>query len=86
MYIMKDPEWVVKNVQPQKDFTLLLTFADKTTKIFDMKPLLNRPAFRPLKNFGLFSQAKAEYGTVVWNEEIDIAPEYLYECGKSIAI
>ena len=25
-------------------------------------------------------RAHAEYGTVVWTDDIDIAPEHLYEC------
>ena len=28
--------------------------------------------------------ARVEYGTVVWTEDIDIAPEHLYECSEQI--
>ncbi|MBQ5439275.1 MAG: DUF2442 domain-containing protein, partial [Clostridia bacterium] len=33
----------------------------------------------PLKNIGFFMSVKAECGTVVWNDDVDIAPEHLYE-------
>lgn len=29
-------------------------------------------------------KAKAEHYTVVWNDDIDIAPEYLYENSRKI--
>lgn len=32
---MKTPVWVVTNVQPQKDYTLILTFASGETKLFE---------------------------------------------------
>jgi hypothetical protein len=31
-----------------------------------------------------FLQAKAECGTVVWNDDIDIDPEHLYECSELV--
>ena len=40
-------------------------------------PCLREPDF--------FAQAKAAYGTVVWTDEIDIAPEHLYECSVPIS-
>lgn len=78
-------EWIVKSVKPQSDYTLLLTFADKSTRIFDMKPLLSKPVFQPLKNIVLFMQAKTDSWTVIWNDEIDISPEHLYEYSTLIA-
>lgn len=83
--IMKNNiEWIVKKVIPQKDFTLLITFADNSMRLFDMKPLLDKPVFKPLNNIGFFMLAKVQYGTVVWNDDIDIAPEHLYECSVPV--
>lgn len=76
---MKTPAWVVKEVQPREDYTLLLTFADGTKKVFDAQTLLDKAIYAELKNIDFFLGAKAECGTVVWSDEIDIAPEYLYE-------
>ena len=71
----------VKNVRALDDYTLLITFSNGEKKTFDFKPLLGFPCFIPLRDKGLFRSAYVDYGTVAWNEEIDIAPEALYENG-----
>ena len=79
---MKSPAWVVKAVQPKEDYTLLLTFADGDKKVYNARPLLEKAIYSQLHNLAFFLSAKAECGSVVWNEDIDIAPEHLYECSK----
>lgn len=82
---MNTPVWVVKKVQPQKNYTLIITFADGTEKIYDARPLLNKRIYERLKNRAFFMTAHAECGTVVWDNDIDIAPEHLYETAKLIS-
>ena len=65
-------------VETLPDYILLLTFENNEQKCFDMKSYLNGTAFQPLKNPSFFKQARVDYGTVVWSDEIDIAPETLY--------
>lgn len=77
-----DPTPVIKvrTVETLPDFMLRLVFNDGKEKVFDFKPLLDKPGFKPLNDPALFSKAYIDYGTVVWNDGmIDIAPEYLYE-------
>lgn len=81
---MKNPVWVVKEVQPKEDYTLLLTFADGEKKVYNARPLLEKNIYYKLKNLAFFLCAKVEYGTVVWDDDIDIAPEHLYECSKPV--
>ena len=76
---MNTPQWVVKDVQPKADYTLHLTFADGSKKIYDAHPLLRKSIYSKLKNTAFFLCAKAECGTVVWDDDTDIAPEHLYE-------
>lgn len=76
---MKSPVWVVKEVQPRPDYTLLLTFADGSQRLYNATPLLQKPLYADLRNISFFLSAKAECGTVIWNDEIDLAPEHLYE-------
>ena len=81
---MDNPVWVVSKIVPQKDHTLLLTFEDGKKGIYDFKPDLSRPTFRKLQDIDFFMQAKVLYGTVVWPDGSDMAPEHLYE--KSIHV
>ena len=73
------PVWVVKDVQARSDYTLLLTFADGEKRIYDARPLLEKAIFSDLKAPGFFLRARVDGDTVIWNDEIDIAPEHLYE-------
>lgn len=76
---MSNPAWIVIDVKPNNDYTLQLTFADGKQGIFDASCLLDKPINKPLNDPAFFMRARVEYGTVVWNDDIDIAPEYLYE-------
>ena len=82
--IMKKPVWIVKDVHPNNNYTLLLTFENGETKLYDASPLLEKKIYSRLKSLTFFLNAKVEYGTVVCNDDIDIAPEHLYECSKTI--
>lgn len=81
---MKIPAWVVKDVCPKEDYTLILTFADGNKKLYNAKPLLEKPIYSELKNISFFLNAKVDCGTVVWSDDIDIAPEHLYESSVTI--
>ncbi|MEI6286778.1 MAG: DUF2442 domain-containing protein [Bacillota bacterium] len=82
VYRASTPAWVVNKVTPCEDYTLLLTFCTGEMRLFDAKPLLTKGIFIPLKDIHLFMRAKASCGTVIWTDELDIAPEYLYEHSK----
>ena len=76
----------VTEVTPLDDFTILLYFTDGHHKIFDVKPLLDSPAFQPLKDIEVFKKVVLEDGIISWCEySIDIAPETLYEQGVLVA-
>lgn len=68
----------VYSVLPGEDYLLRLKFTNGETRCFDMKPYLHLTVYRRLENRGFFALARADYGTVVWPDEIDIAPETLY--------
>ena len=79
---MKNPVWVVKDVTAQKDYTLLITFANGERRIYNARPLLDKAIYASLQNLAFFMQAKASCGTVIWDDDVDIAPEHLYECSR----
>lgn len=83
---MNNPVWIVKSVKAQEDYTLLLTFIGGEKRLYNARPLLERKINAPLKELSFFMQAKVKYGTVVWNDDIDIAPEHLYECSEPIVV
>ncbi len=60
------------------DYTLRITFNNGEIRLFNVTPYLVYPAFEVLKTIGLFMQARVAHNTVVWNEEVDMAPESLY--------
>lgn len=74
----------VVKVEPRTDYTLQLTFSTGERKAFDMRPLLGNSALAPLKNRALFMAARVACGTVVWNDDLDIAPEVLYANGVDV--
>ena len=71
--------WAVTAVQPNPDFTLLITFAKGKKRLFDCKTIFNRKYAERLKDIDFFMKAKADHQTVMWTEDLDISPEFLYE-------
>ena len=68
----------VKSVKPQRDYLLSLTFENDEKRIFDVKPYLDKPVFRPLKNITLFNTARVVSGSVEWHGEVDLSYDTLY--------
>ena len=68
----------VKSVHPTQDYLLEIVFNNNEKKYFDVKPYLNFGLFSELKDLDLFKTAKAELGTVAWQNGLDICPDTLY--------
>jgi len=66
------------SVVANEDYTLSITFNNGEKRRFNMAPYLIYPAFEALKAISLFMQAFVKHNTVVWTDEIDMAPENLY--------
>lgn len=77
-------KWNVIDVQPREDFTMLLTFYNEKKRILDFKPFLDEIGIDKLKDIDFFMKAKVDHHTVMWDEETDIAPEFLYEKSKKV--
>lgn len=84
VYHVSSPVWLVTSVIANSDYTLLLTFANGENRVYNAKPLLEKKIYEPLKNLSFFMNAKVDGDTVVWNDDIDIAPEHLYECSTPV--
>ena len=84
MYIVdgieKEPVIKISGVRPMEDFKLWLRFSTGEAKVFDFKPLLEKPAFAPLADRAVFNGVYIDYGVTVWNNgNIDISPKFLYD-------
>lgn len=76
----KTPALKISGIRPMKDYLLWVRFSNGEAKVFDFKPLLDTPAFLPLKDEDVFRDVYIDYGIAVWMDgDIDIAPAYLYE-------
>ena len=71
--------FAVKNVVPQENYTLLLTFENNEKRQFDVKPYLNIGLFNELKNVDMFNTVKVSFDTIEWKNEADFDPEILYQ-------
>lgn len=79
-----NPKWIVTEVVPQDNYVLLLTFITGEKKTYDCAPLLNTGVFKQLKDPDIFKLAHVDIDTVAWNNEVDIAPETLYDDGAPV--
>ena len=71
-------------VVPQDNFILYLTFENGEQRYLDMKPYLHRGVFKELADKEMFNTAHLSFDTVVWKNEVDLAPEILYEKSTSV--
>lgn len=69
----------VVKVIPNANFELHLVYANGEQRRFDMRPLLTMKPWNKIASPEIFKLVRAEYGTVVWPGEIDVAPETLYD-------
>ena len=78
----------VKEVSALEEYRLSVQFAEGVTKIYDVKPLFGKwKAFKRLREYPrLFSEVKVDTGGygVVWNDDIDLSCDELFENGEII--
>lgn len=77
----------VKTVKPLDGLKLIVTFAEGVTKIYDVRPLLDKwPRFKELNDKHLFSCVEVDNGGygVIWNDDLDLSCDELYENGEVI--
>ena len=75
----------VKNVSPLPEYKLHVQFAEGVTKIYDVKNLFDKfPMFKmEAELFDSVSVGPGGYG-IIWNDEIDLSCEELWENGKTV--
>lgn len=74
----------IKAVSPLPDLRLSVQFANGTTKVYDVSPLLDRfEVFNELRDEELFNQVVVDVGGygIVWNDDIDLSCDELWDQG-----
>ena len=66
-------------------YRLRLTFEDQTKKLVDLEQYLEGGVFEPLKNLDYFKLVtlNRDIDTVVWPNNADFSPDFLYEIGQT---
>jgi len=81
--------WHVTKVKPLEDYKLEVEFIDGTHGFVEMeRRVLSSGAgvFAKLMDINTFNQVHLEYGAVTWPNEIDLAPDAMYDEIKSNGI
>jgi len=68
----------IVKVTTTENYELIITYERNLTKIFDVKPLLEKGLFRELKDKSLFTNFKIVFDTIEWSNGIDIDPDDLF--------
>ena len=63
------------------DYTLIIHFSNGEKKMFDFSSLFDKGICHKLKDKTYFKGFRIDPFTIDWNNEIGIAPEFLYEHG-----
>ncbi|HEY5595096.1 MAG TPA: DUF2442 domain-containing protein [Nitrospiria bacterium] len=76
----------VKGVAYQSGYKLLITFEDGVQKSVDLEPHLEGEIFEPLKDINYFKtvSVNSDLDTIVWNNNADFSPDFLYEIGQVV--
>ena len=73
--------WRVSKVNALPAFKLFVQFIDATEGIVDMSNFLNRDCgvFKTLRDAELFNTVHVVNGAVTWANELDLAPDRMYD-------
>lgn len=66
--------------------SLRVLFMDGSTKKYDMEEAIKDvPQLSKLRDRSIFLKGRLTMGAIVWNDELDIAIEEIYENGKTVS-
>lgn len=78
---------LIKNVVPLENYILKISFVEGISKTYDVKPLIKKmKPFERLNNKKIFNKVHVGIGgyAAIFNDEIDIACDELFNNGKLI--
>ena len=69
----------ITKANPRGGFDIDVEFDTGERGVFNCEYLTADPYWSRLADPSFFGTARAEYGTIVWNDNIDVAPESVWE-------
>jgi hypothetical protein len=68
-------------------YRLKIRFDNNEVRVVDLQPHLRGPIFDPLKDLEFFRQflVNRDIDTVVWPNNADFSPDFLYEIGQEVS-
>ncbi len=75
----------VKDVNYLSDYKLKITFENNISKFVDLQPYLEGEIFELLKDIEYFKNVSvnSDIDTIVWPNDADFSPEFLYNIGST---
>jgi hypothetical protein len=71
-------------VKALDDYQLELSFDNGETRLFDVRPYLDRGIFKELKDVSYFRMVRVAFGSIAWPHEQDFGPDSLYVESKPL--
>ncbi len=68
----------VTGVRAMDDYQLELSFDTGETRLFDVRPYLDKGIFAELKDEDFFRRVRLAFGSIAWPHDQDFGPESLY--------
>lgn len=65
-------------------YRLRLYFNNGEVRVADPESSLVGEVFVPLRNIEMFKRFTVKFATVTWENEADLAPEYLYDISTAV--
>ena len=83
--------WRVTSVIALPDSRLRVTFVDGVVGDVDMRSFLSDPkidgtVFEPLRDPGIFAQARIVLGAIQWPNGADLAPDAMYDAIREYSV
>ena len=72
------------NVEPQEDYSVVITYETGEIKRFDVKPYICGAWFGQLNDISVFNTVRPCGNTIEWEDGQDIAPHELYELSVAV--
>ncbi|WP_224984847.1 DUF2442 domain-containing protein [Geomonas agri] len=75
---------IINWIHTNDDWTLDVSFADGEVRRYDVRPLLQREAFKELEDVSMFKTARNGGYFVAWDNDADLSADTLYLEGVPI--